>query len=163
MAEDGAPRSTLHQLNNLFQVILGSLELLKRSREVSPETVETALRATQEASLLAQQLLASFKRPAAELPRARAGETVLLVEDDGESRRWVASALETLGYRVLEATDAPAALELLDSPAARRVDLVFTGVALAGPRPGVPALFAQMPFDVEQLAVMVRAAMDSKK
>ena len=57
MAEDDSPRGTLHHLNNLFQVILGSLELLKRNREVSAETVDTALRATQEASLLAQRLL----------------------------------------------------------------------------------------------------------
>ena len=49
----------LHQLNNLFQVIMGSLELLKRTREVSPETVESALRATREASELVERLLAA--------------------------------------------------------------------------------------------------------
>jgi hypothetical protein len=49
----------LHQLNNLFQVIMGSLELLKRSREVSLETVEGALRATREAAELVERLLAA--------------------------------------------------------------------------------------------------------
>src|SRR4051812_8696172 len=140
-------RNTLHQLNNLFQVIMGSLELLKRQREVSLETVDTALRATREASLLAQQLLAPRKH-------ARPGETILLVEDDGEVRRWAGSALEGLGYRVLQAADGAAALELLGSPAGQRVDLLFTDVLLAGAmtgralaeavrerRGGVPVLF----------------------
>lgn len=164
MAEDDSARSTLHHLNNLFQVIMGSLELLKRQREVSLETVDTALRATREASLLAQRLLASWKPPGEQAPRARPGETVLLVEDDGDLRRWAASALETLGYRVLQATDAPAALELLDSPAARRIDLLFSDVVLsAGMRPGVPALFTAQPYDFERLAVTVRAAIDSRR
>lgn len=183
-------RGSVHRLNNLFQVIMGSLELLKRSREVSPETVEAAIRATQEASLLAQQLLASLKRAAGEPPRARPGETVLLVEDDREVRRWVASALEALGYRVLQAADAPAALELLESPAARRVDLLFTDVVLSGDmtgrelaealsarRPAVPALFTsgypregraarepvdlEKPYELERLAVAVRSTIDS--
>lgn len=176
-------RSTLHQLNNLFQVIMGSLELLKRQREVSVETVDTALRATREASLLAQQLLAPRKH-------GRAGETILLVEDDADVRRWAASALEGLGYRVLQAADGAAALELLDSPAAQRVDLLFTDVLLSGSmtgralaeavserRGGVPVLFTtgypregrpagetvdlEKPYELERLAATVRAAIDS--
>jgi CheY-like chemotaxis protein len=189
MAEDGS-RSTLHHLNNLFQVIMGSLELLKRNREVPAETVDTAIRATREASALAQRLLASPRQRPAEPPRARLGETVLLVEDDGEVRRWAASALETLGYRVVQAADAAAALELLDSPAARRIDLLFTDVVLAGGmtgrelaealaarRPHVPALFTsgyprepsaaadavdlEKPYELERLASVVRSAIDA--
>ncbi len=183
-------RSSVHRLNNLFQVIIGSLELIKRSREVSLDTVDAAIRATQEASLIAQQLLAAAKRSAGEPPRAQPGETVLLVEDDGEVRRWVASALEALGYRVLQATDAGAALELLESPPAQRIDLLLTDVvlsggmtgrelaeALAARRPGVPALFTsgypregraaresvdlEKPYELERLASLVRSAMDS--
>ena len=183
-------RSRVHRLNNLFQVIIGSLELIKRSREVSLDTVDAAIRATQEASLIAQQLLASAKRSAGEPPRAQPGETVLLVEDDGEVRRWVASALEALGYRVLQAADAAAALELLESPPAQRVDLLFTDVVLAGGmtgrelaealaarRPGVPVLFTsgypregraaresvdlEKPYELERLATTVRSAVDS--
>jgi DNA-binding transcriptional regulator YhcF (GntR family) len=126
----------------------------------------------------------------AEPPRARPGETVLLVEDDADVRRWAASALETLGYRVVQAADAAAALELLDSPAARRVDLLFTDVVLAGGmtgrelaealaarRPNVPALFTsgyprepsaaaeavdlEKPYELERLAAVVRSAIDS--
>jgi CheY-like chemotaxis protein len=183
-------RNRVHRLNNLFQVIMGSLELLKRSREVSLETIEAAIRATQEASLIAQQLLASAKRSAGEPPRAQPGETVLLVEDDGEVRRWVASALEALGYRVLQAADAGAALELLESPSARRIDLLFTDVVLSGGmtgrelaeslaarRPGVPVLFTsgypregraaresvdlEKPYELERLAATVRSTIDS--
>jgi CheY-like chemotaxis protein len=181
---DEATRSRVHRLNNLFQVIMGNLELLKRTREVSLDTVEAALRATQEASLIAQQLLASAKRPAGEPPRAQPGETVLLVEDDREVRRWVASALEALGYRVLQAADAPAALELLESPPAQRVDLLFADVVLPGGmtgrelaatlaarRAGVPVLFTsgypreavdlEKPYELERLAATVRSAIDS--
>ncbi len=187
---DEATRSRVHRLNNLFQVIMGNLELLKRTRQVSLDTVDAAIRATQEASLIAQQLLASAKRSAGEPPRAQAGETVLLVEDDAEVRRWVASALEALGYAVLQATDAPAALELLESPPAQRIDLLFTDVvlsggmtgrelaeALAARRPGVPVLFTsgypregraaresvdlEKPYELERLAGTVRSIMDS--
>lgn len=57
---DEVSRSDLHELNNLFQVILGSLEVIKRSGGRAPvETVETALRATHDAAALAQRLLAS--------------------------------------------------------------------------------------------------------
>ena len=84
----------------------------------------------------------------------RDGETVLLVEDNEQVRRLGVSALENLGYRVLEAPDGPAALRLLDSADASRVDLLFTDVVLpggmSGPelaaasiarRPGLPVLF----------------------
>ncbi len=63
-----------HDLNNLFQVILGSLELIRRSRgDVPADTVESALRATRQAAELAQRLLGSLRRPP-EPPRAHAGE-----------------------------------------------------------------------------------------
>jgi CheY-like chemotaxis protein len=171
--------STAHDLNNLFQVIMGSLEVLKRGRgEVPPETVETALRATREAATLAQRLLASLKRPGGEPARARAGETILLVEDNADVRRWAAAALESLGYRVLQAADGTAALELVQSPAAHRVDLLFTDVELAGGmtgralaeavsarRPGLSVLFTselEKPYDVERLSTTVRAIIDAR-
>jgi signal transduction histidine kinase len=159
---DEASRKTLHDLNNLFQVIMGSLELMKRTRQASPETLDTALRATREAALLTQQMLASHKRPAGEAERARPGETVLLVEDDPAARLWAASALESLGYRVLQAADAAAAATLLHSPA-QRVDLIFTDVALPGG--GVPVLFGAdlgKPYDLERLASTVRGVIDSR-
>jgi CheY-like chemotaxis protein len=58
-----------------------------------------------------------------------AGETVLVVEDDESVRRFTAEALRELGYRVLEAHGAPAALRLLDAHGAE-VDLLFTDVVM---------------------------------
>jgi PAS domain S-box-containing protein len=71
-------------------------------------------------------------RAAKPLPRARNGETVLIVEDNEAVRRYGVSALESFGYRVLQAEDGPAALRLLDAPGAPRVDLLFTDVVLPG-------------------------------
>lgn len=62
MADDPS-RSKVHDLNNLFQVILGTLELMKRTRQAPPETVEKALEATRDAAALAQRLLGSPKPP----------------------------------------------------------------------------------------------------
>jgi len=45
-----------HDLNNLLQVIMGNLELLKRRGELVPEIVEAALTATKHASAMADRL-----------------------------------------------------------------------------------------------------------
>lgn len=63
-----------------------------------------------------------------ELPRARAGETVLVVEDNREVRDLVLHWLEALGYHTLAAVDGPSALEHLR--AAKRIDLLLTDVVL---------------------------------
>jgi PAS domain S-box-containing protein len=89
------------------------------------------------------------------LPAARDGETILLVEDYGDARAFAASALEGLGYRVLQAPDGPSALALLGSGEASRIDLLFTDVVLPNglsgraladriraERPELPVLFA---------------------
>jgi PAS domain S-box-containing protein len=62
----------------------------------------------------------------ATLPRGR--ETILVVEDDEQVRRVVVANLAGLGYRVLEAGDGPAALEILAHEPA--VDLLFTDVVM---------------------------------
>ena len=71
-------------------------------------------------------------RPASEspTPRAKDGETVLLVEDNEGVRLYAAAILKDLGYRVLDAGDVPEALELLDREGAERIDIVFTDVVL---------------------------------
>ncbi len=63
-----------------------------------------------------------------ELPRALAGETVLVVEDNREVRDLVLHWLEGLGYRAIEAVDGPSALEHLQS--GKRIDVLLTDVVL---------------------------------
>jgi signal transduction histidine kinase len=55
-------------------------------------------------------------------------ETILVVEDDEGVRQYSTSVLRELGYRVFEAHNGPAALELL--AAGSPVDLLFTDVVL---------------------------------
>ncbi|MFC7541022.1 ATP-binding protein [Siccirubricoccus deserti] len=63
-----------------------------------------------------------------------AGETVLVVEDEAVVRAFSCEVLRELGYQVLEAGDAEAALRLLAQE--ERVDLLFTDVVLPGGRTG---------------------------
>jgi PAS domain S-box-containing protein len=65
-----------------------------------------------------------------EAPRARAGETVLVVDDEPAVRMLVTEVLEGLGYAALEAADGPSGLKLLQSGA--RIDLLVTDVGLPG-------------------------------
>jgi PAS domain S-box-containing protein len=70
------------------------------------------------------------KKPATgEVPVAR-GETVLVVEDDPDLRTLAVTLLGNLGYLVMEAGTAAAALEQLRSPT--RVNLLLTDVMLPG-------------------------------
>jgi CheY-like chemotaxis protein len=63
-----------------------------------------------------------------ELPRARAGETVLVVEDNQEVRDLVLHCLEGLGYQTISAIDGPSALAQLRS--GLHIDLLLTDVVL---------------------------------
>jgi len=58
-------------------------------------------------------------------------ETILVVEDEEDVRSTTCGILSALGYRVLEAPDAAAAVAIVDSGQA--VDLVFTDVIMPGP------------------------------
>jgi signal transduction histidine kinase/CheY-like chemotaxis protein len=59
------------------------------------------------------------------------GELVLLVEDDAAVRQVASDALGSLGYAVLAAEDAEAALRMLEGGA--RPDVLFTDVVMPGP------------------------------
>ncbi len=65
-----------------------------------------------------------------ETGHARAGEIVLVVEDEPVVRRLVIDMLEERGYRLLEAEDGPSALAILQSD--QTVDLLLTDVGLPG-------------------------------
>jgi PAS domain S-box-containing protein len=88
---------------------------------------------------------------AAPLPRAEAGETVLVVEDESVVRGLVVEVLDELGYHALEAADGPAGLDILRGK--KRIDLLVTDIGLPGlngrqladaarlTRPGLKILF----------------------
>src|SRR3984957_110757 len=58
------------------------------------------------------------------------GETILVVEDDADVRAYVVEALNGVGYRVLEAADAEAALRILAADA--EIRLMLTDVVMPG-------------------------------
>lgn len=64
-------------------------------------------------------------------PVVGGSETVLVVEDDDAVRATAVDILTTLGYRVLKASDASAALTVIDSGV--QIDLLFTDVVMPGP------------------------------
>ena len=63
-------------------------------------------------------------------PVAGGSETILVAEDDEGVRATVVELLEELGYRVLKAPDAAAALSIIESGAT--IDLLFTDVVMPG-------------------------------
>ncbi len=63
-------------------------------------------------------------------PRAKHGETVLVVDDEPTVRMLVMEILEELGYAAIEAADGVSGLRVLQSDA--RVDLLVTDVGLPG-------------------------------
>jgi PAS domain S-box-containing protein len=63
-------------------------------------------------------------------PRAAAGETVLIVDDEPSVRMLVTEVLAELGYTAIEAADGSTALRVLQSE--RRIDLLVTDVGLPG-------------------------------
>jgi CheY-like chemotaxis protein len=63
-----------------------------------------------------------------ELPGAKPGEVVLVVEDDPMVLRLAVQLLTRLGYQTVEAQDGPEAIAILER--AGRIDLLFTDVVL---------------------------------
>ena len=59
-------------------------------------------------------------------------QVVLVVEDEGLVRMAALDMLGDLGFAVMEAADAPAALAILESDA--RLDILFTDIGLPGMR-----------------------------
>ncbi|MGI4793927.1 MAG: response regulator, partial [Janthinobacterium lividum] len=88
----------------------------------------------------------------ADPPRAKDGQTVLVVDDEPTIRMLVTEVLEDLGYRAIEAADGASGLQVLQSD--ERIDLLVTDVGLPGgingrqvadgarvARPGLKVLF----------------------
>ena len=66
----------------------------------------------------------------AAVPRADAGETVLVVDDESTIRMLLTEVLEDLGYAAVEAADGASSLKVLLSDI--RIDLLVTDVGLPG-------------------------------
>ena len=64
------------------------------------------------------------------LPRARADEVILVVEDEERVRHMSVASLQELGYAIVQASDGEEALELLGQ--AKRIDMLFTDVVMPG-------------------------------
>ena len=62
------------------------------------------------------------------VPEGAQEETILVVEDDDDVRFYTVEVLRELGYRVIEASDGPSGLRVLEREP--RVDLLFTDVVL---------------------------------
>lgn len=75
-----------------------------------------------------EEMVREEARPVGELPHARDGEIVLVVEDDERVRHLSVDALRELGYTVVQASDAGQALTVLTLQP--RVDLLFTDVVM---------------------------------
>ena len=78
-----------------------------------------------------QPAFSETQRVDADMPLARAGETILVVEDDENVLQYTISALETLGYHVISAQEAQAAM--LAIKAHPEIRLLLTDVELPGP------------------------------
>ena len=80
---------------------------------------------------------------------SRGSETILVVDDDAGVRKAARTQLTDLGYRVVEAVDAAAALDILKDGVA--IDLVFSDVVMPGSMTGfdlaieIRALHPEMP------------------
>ncbi|WP_420359294.1 ATP-binding protein [Pseudomonas kairouanensis] len=76
------------------------------------------------------EIVADVATDPAMLPFAKAGETVLIVEDDPAVRVLVSAVLKELGYGFVEAGDADTALPIIESD--QRIDLLISDVGLPG-------------------------------
>ena len=68
--------------------------------------------------------------PAQRVDRASAGETILLVEDEGDIRRLLVEVLEDAGYNVIAKADGASAAQVLSSDVS--LDLLLSDVGLPG-------------------------------
>jgi CheY-like chemotaxis protein len=76
----------------------------------------------------------------AEPTHAKAGETILIVDDEPTVRMLITEVLEGLGYAAIEAADANSGLKVLQSNV--RIDLLITDVGLPGSLTGLQMVAA---------------------
>jgi len=149
--------SIAHEYNNVLTVIGGSVALAERHAAGNPALVrllDNMRIAVERAVHLTERLssLTGTAECAAEPAPAPPAACVLVVEDDPNVAAVAVAALEALDLRVVLATSAADALELLRT---ERVDAVFSDIVMPGglsglelarrlevSHPGVPVLLA---------------------
>lgn len=134
-------RSVGHEFNNLLTIIRTNLDPLRQvaTDAQTEKRLDRVALGVDRATALVRTFLAKVRGGAppvtSALPRARGGETILLVEPDEVLCQQAGSMLRGLGYQVEAVVDADAALHWLGG--AGRVDLMLArsedGLALAKP------------------------------
>ena len=105
------------------------------------------------------------ERPATPVARGKGYETVLVVEDEEDVRTYSTETLRELGYNVLEASNARAAIQILKSHP--EIAVLFTDVGLPGgmngrqlaeelrrSRPNLKVLFTSRPMPATRSSTM---------
>ncbi len=95
--------------------------------------------------------------PPAVTPECRGSETILLVDDDEEQRRFAARWLRSQGYQVLAAANGPAAIELHAATLAgdKNVDLLVVDMIMADEMDGLDTYRGILANNPRQRAIMV--------
>ncbi|KRQ93397.1 hypothetical protein CQ10_07385 [Bradyrhizobium valentinum] len=97
-------------------------------------TVKIFLPAATPSRLPSSQMEQTKQEAPRQLPVARPGETILVVEDEDDVRNYTVSSLRELGYLVHEAADAVTALSILQREPG--IALLFTDLGLPGEMDG---------------------------
>ncbi|QDO97524.1 response regulator [Ferrovibrio terrae] len=110
--------------------------------------------------ILLPRLLAALEPQAepgipADMPKAQAGERILVVEDDPAVRVSVSAFLHDLGYAVLEARNGDEAVATLQG--ARDITLIFSDIAMPGSFNGYQ-LAAEVSAQYPQLPILLTSA-----
>jgi PAS domain S-box-containing protein len=118
----------LAMAHGFTQQSLGKLEI--ESQAGRGTTVRFLFPATDPAAAERPQEALPAQAPAAPAPAPT--ERILVVEDSEDVLTLAQEQLERLGYAVLTATSGEEALELLDGPEGRGIDLVFSDIVMPG-------------------------------
>ncbi len=145
-ASDNFARGFVHDFNNILSAIIWNIDLLGRSSkkdDANIEFIENAMGSALNGIELLRQLAvdrSSQIEPAdtkkqitdKDIPAGKAaGDIVILaVEDDDSLRQTIAVQIKKMGHRVLEASNAATALDILRGD--QIVDLLFTDVVMMG-------------------------------
>jgi len=74
----------------------------------------------------------SLKATSSTFEFMQGSETILLVEDDDQVRRYVHKTLEKYGYKILEAANAEDAISVVEKHMGEKIDLLLTDVVMPG-------------------------------